>query len=527
MEQRNITIKLLFVFLASFFSFTFVSSVKAQEFFSEDSTFIKAEKLFHSQNYNEALNSYLKIYPSKKDDPLLNYKIALCYLYSDSNKTEALQYLELINSHLQSGKISLGSKGEKIPIEFYYNLGRVYYHLYRFDDAIEAFNKYKTISTKNTYKNDVAAQIKMCTTARDLINNPLKVTISNLGPEINSPFSEHSPLTSADGMILFFTSKRIGLQDTSNENIYMSFKLNDEWTVPVSIGAAINTKEDEISLRLSSDGERLFIYKGNMKEHNIYFCTLKDNNWTTPQSIYDQKNLESNVTDSVLYFASDQSEGYGGKDIFKIQRLPNGSWGLPQNVGPTINTDFDEDSPTLTADGKTLYFSSKGHNTMGGYDIFYSTLYNDTWAAPQNIGYPINTLEDDASFTLSLDGKYAYYASAKEFGFGDKDIYAVLFQEEKNSPLTILKGIISYKDNPDTVVNAKIKVVDMESNEVIGIYKPNSTTGKYLLILLPGKNYNIIFEEEGYLFHSEKLYIKDQFIYQQKDKPVELVPINR
>ena len=218
--------------------------------------------------------------------------------------------------------------------------------------------------------------------------------------------------------------------------------------------------------------------------------------------------------------------GYGSCDLFYSQN--NGSnWSKPVNLGPKINTELDDRAPFIHPDGVSLFFSSNGHETMGGFDIFQATdLGEEGWSTPENIGYPINTPEDDISYATSVDGKRSYYASKKEGGKGENDIYLITIPKPSVQPMTVLVGEFTTGDEGGSIPkDAEIIVKDNETNEIYGIYKPNQKTGKYLFILPPDKNYNITYNAEGFLFKSENVIIPKNSAYQSIKKVIKLAPI--
>jgi outer membrane protein OmpA-like peptidoglycan-associated protein len=208
------------------------------------------------------------------------------------------------------------------------------------------------------------------------------------------------------------------------------------------------------------------------------------------------------------------------------QKDENGEWGKAVNMGPLINTPYDEDAPFIHPDGVTLFFASNGHNTMGGFDIFYSSLSEDQsqWLAPVNVGYPINSPDDDIYYVVSPDKTKAYYTSFKEGGHGEKDNYLITFLDEQKVPLALLKGIVkdAYGMVPKGIL---ITVTDNETGKVVGIYNPNKKTGKYLFILAAGKNYNIAYEADGFLFYSENREVSKKSNYYETYRAIELPPV--
>ncbi len=373
---------------------------------------------------------------------------------------------------------------------------------------------------------------------------PIKMQITNLGGTINSEYDEHSPVFSADEQILIFTSKRkseIHLAKTEDgqyyEDIYISQKLADgQWTIPVSISSNINTPRHEASIGLSPDGQELYIYVDestilNPRDGNIYVSRLIGDEWTKPVKLnintkYNENHASISADGQELYFTSDRPEGYGGLDIYKSKRLPNGEWGIPVNLGPTINTPKDEVSPFIHPDGVTLFFSSKGHNSMGGFDIFYSILDDSMkWSTPTNLGYPINTPNDDAFYIPTPDGQRAYYASERPGGIGRKDIYIITLPQSEEKLLTVMTGYITMA-NGRLPENVTIRVIEEATNKEVGIYTPNSKTGKYLFILKAGKRYIISVESDIFLPYTEIIDVSDSVTYNKIERPITLNPID-
>ena len=499
----------------------------------------KAEIAFDFSDFTHALPLYLKYDSLESGKPMIKYRIGQCYINSTTQKLEAIPYLEAASeaySHPQSGKLG------KVPAEVYYDLARSYHIAYRMDEAIVTFNKYKAFFAEDDYQFKMAnRQIEMCNIAKTLVDNPVRVEITNLGSVINSSFPDYSPVITADETELLFTSRRPGstgglLTEDGEyfEDVYISYrKEDDEWTNPVGIDANINTTTHEATINISPGGDQLFIYKDDNGDGNIYSCDLDGDKWSTPKKLNSNINTKSwethcSVTaDGItLYFVSDKKGGYGGRDIYASKRLPNGEWGIARNLGPEINTEYDEDAPFIHPDGKTFIFSSSGHSSMGGFDIFTSTFTDGVWSTPENVGYPINTTDDDVFYVLSADGKHAYFSSFREQGFGEKDIYSISFPDNKKEyPLTLVKGVVSLEDDTTSDINATITINDNENNEFYGIYRPNKKTGKYLMILPPGKNYNIATESKGFLFHSENLHLENQATYYEVRNDVKLKSI--
>jgi outer membrane protein OmpA-like peptidoglycan-associated protein len=269
-----------------------------------------------------------------------------------------------------------------------------------------------------------------------------------------------------------------------------------------------------------------------MGDGNIYSTTLNGEKWSKPVKLNEHVNSKYwepsacfSADGNTIYFTSNRPGGYGGRDLYSVNKTPKGDWANALNLGPTINTAYDEDAPFIHHDGITLSFSSNGHNTMGGFDIFASTLTGiNKWTEPENVGYPINTTDDDIFYVISPDGRKAYYSSFRSDGLGEKDNYIATFLDRKETPLTLMIGLVN--DNSGKPVNdVEITVTDNITEEVVGIYHPNSKTGQYIFILTPGRNYNITYQAEGHLFYSENMDIPLETNYYEIYKPIILEPI--
>ena len=278
----------------------------------------------------------------------------------------------------------------------------------------------------------------------------------------------------------------------------------------------INTDGHLATVNISADGQTLFVYRDDNGDGNIYTTTKnQDDQWGELVKLGSDINTEykeshAHVTPdgNVLYFISDRKKGgLGGQDIYFCKKLPTGDWGLAQNAGNILNTPYDEDGIFLHPDGKTIYFSSKGHSSMGGFDIFYSELdETGNWGAPINMGYPVNSTDDDVFFVTSTDGKRAYYSSFKQDGFGEKDIYVITLVDAQEKPLTLLTGFLKVAGFDETPESAIITVTDNETGNLIGRYVPRKKDGKFSIILNPGGDYHIEYAAESYTME-EDIYI--------------------
>lgn len=532
-----------------------VNAQNSMQNFEKD--FDHAEKIFsevYQEGKNEALSYYkggfsvarplfLELYKQDTTNMNVAFKIGVCYLSSRQERVKAIKYFSKAVTSVSKNYKESSYKEKNAPLIAYKFLGDAYHLNYQFDNAIDSYLKYIAVMAENNATDKVMVEetnhcIEMCQTGKRLVANPINVKIENLGNTVNSTYADYSPVLTADQSTFFFTSRRPestgGQKDADGnffEDIYMSTKTAKGWSKAVNIGAPINTNDHEATVGISPDGQTILIYKDDNGDGNIYSTSLNGDVWSKPvklneniNSKYWEPSASISADGNTMYFTSNRPEGYGGRDLYTSKKTPSGEWAKPQNMGPRINTKYDEDAPFIHHDGVTLTFSSNGHATMGGFDNFTSLLSNDgSWSDPMNNGYPINTPDDDIFYVVSPDGTKAYYSSFRKEGLGEKDNYMATFLNRKETPLTLMKGIIL--DGSGKPADVEITVTDNATEEVVGVYHTNSKTGQFLFILTPGKNYNITYEQKDHLFYSENMDIPMETNYYEIYKPITLVPL--
>ncbi len=488
--------------------------------------YLEAEDAFANENYNAALPLYLKLDSLSKGNANINFKIGLCYLSGATYKTKSIPFFEEAIKNIARKYLEGEIKESQAPLSTYYYLAKAYHLNYEFDKAILMYQKYidelGTGSKVDSEIADVKHDIETCNNGKELIKNQKKVTITNLGSAINSINADYSPVVSLDESTLIFTSRRQGgtsdVKEANGkyfEDIYISHYVNDTWQKAVSIGTNINSYGHEATVNISADGQKLLIYKDEGGNGNLYLSELKGDEWGIPEYLGAKINTPSwethacfSANNRTLYFVSDRTDagGFGGRDIYKCLKLPNGEWSAPQNLGPTINTPYDEDGVFIHPDGKQIFFSSKGHKSMGGFDIFSSVINDENgfWSEPINVGAPINTPDDDIFFVTTADGKRSFFSSDKEGGLGEKDIYMITYDENETRDITILVGRIINNTDED-ISNNKIAIIDLTTNDTIQDLIANSSTGKFGANLPVGTSYKTIYLINGKEVFSEVL----------------------
>lgn len=510
--------------------------------------FMEGSYLLLENEPDKALENFKKAYEFDSTSANINYMLGISYMQSDSQKEKAEYYLSKAVKNI-SNKYKSDNAGEKAaaPLaHFYY--GKALHFNYKFEEALVEFNAFKPyVNPKDKeYVKMLDREVVTNNLAKQMINFPLNVKITNLGDKINSPYPDYSAVLSGDERTLIYTTRRPentgGMKDSDGsdfEDIVVSYKDNKgEWSPPTPLG--INTFGHEASINLSPDGQTLIVYKNELGgktpagNGNIYYTEYNGKDWATLLEFGDDVNtpyLESHAclsTDgNVLFFSSERPGGFGGKDIYRCVKLPNGKWSKALNMGPDINTEYDEDGGFIHPDGQTFYFASNGLKSIGGFDILYATLNEENkFSNVTNIGYPINTTDDDLFYVTSPDAKRAYFSSSKGGGYGNKDIYRITLEEVRETYLALFKGQILPAQGETLPENITIVVTDKESNEVIGVYRPKFINGTFTTILPPGKQYNFSYQVNNHEeFYNEDIFVSNEFAYQEIKREVALEPV--
>ena len=527
-----------FIFLLSTCFSAAISQDTIYDLFKFKDKYKLGETMIANGDFREAGYIFNELRFSDKTNANLCFKTGFCFLKAYMNKELALQYLKQAEKHISEDYKFGNWKERKAPVETYYYLGQAYHVNYKFKEAISCYKKLKSkVKDDAEFTEQINRDIEISKNAMDLVKHPVDIIETNLGKRVNTKYSEHSPVFTADESVFIFTSRRKGsvggkMTDDGQyfEDIYISYNREGILSKPRNIGTNINTEAHEATIGLSIDGQQLFIYKDDGNNGNIYVSYLHENEWTVPEKMPDPINTRFQETHATLqadmktlYFTSNRKGGFGGLDIYKSMLMPDGTWTKPENLGPEINTPYDEEGPFIHTDGKTLIFSSKGHNTMGGFDIFYSTLERGYWSEPVNIGYPINSTGEDVFFSSTPDGKRAYYSSYKAGGKGQTDIYMITFPQKKSNSIALVSGTVM-SETGKIISDVRITVFNARTSGVQNVSTPNAKTGKYLFVLTPG-DYHVTYEANGYLFHSEKLNVPDAAAYQEINKTVILEPV--
>lgn len=494
----------------------------------------QAQQSYYAGDYQRAANLYRDLLSEKPNDANLMGRIADCYFHLG-------QYADALTN---------AEKAKSIDEKAYENtslvLGRLYHMNGRLDEALTEYNTFKGIVgvTKKAEESQIDLFITQIATSKELIAHPVNVKIENMGDVINSEFDDKAPMITADGKTIIFTSRRPGKSSALDvegdnkhfEDIYISRwdSIKKMWADAELIPGSINTEGHDACTSISPDGKQIFIYKndanGESRGGDIYVSRMgSSGKWGAAKSVgkpinttYWEGGACVSPDGKTLYLISERPGGMGHGDIYVAQRKTRTEWDTPVNIGAPVNTAEDEGGLFLAPDGKTLFFSSKGHNSMGSYDIFKTTFENGKWSTPVNLGYPINTVNSDVCFSVTIDGKTGYFNSDRKGGLGERDVYKVdlsnypvLEKDMKSKPkatttevapvMAILKGDI-FDATAGKGIEAELKVFDEAGTEVASTTSTEGT-GEYFITLLAGKTYHIKIAPKNYKPIDEKVEI--------------------
>ena len=494
--------------------------------------FLEAESYFLFEEYNEALPLYLRINNKFPENNNINYKIGVCYLNNSYEKENAISFLERAVTDINPEYKENNFKEKSAPLESLFHLGTAYRINNLIDKAIETYKKFGEQSDPAIYDHKlVDEQINACYNAIDLKTRPIDFDILNIGDRINTRFSDINPVVSGDETKMVYIQKQ-----QFYDAVFFSEKIDGVWSIPRNIIPELGVDEDAYPTALSYDGNLLLIYRSDNFIGDLYYSTLSDGTWSKLVKLNDNINTkywESHAcltrNNDTLYFTSNRKGGYGGLDIYFSTKDKSDQWTSPVNLGPVINTIYNEETPFITSDGNTLYFSSYGHYNMGGYDVFYTSLLEDgTWSVPINAGYPINTTEDDIFFVPVNNGIFAYFPRFLQDGIGRTDIYKLEIYSGTHPRKFMIKGLVSYPGEELVKNPVTVKVINYLTRDTVSLSNANLETGEFSFDV-PAGQYDILIEGEDIQSATSSLLIPKDFRGKEIDleKTIELALVEK
>ncbi len=495
---------------------------------------IKALNVGDSKGAIEKFQAAIKV---KNDYSDAWYYLGMTYMREE-------MYKEAIFSFRSLEKINPGYK-----TSMYYEIIKAYIATDQLTNAGFYAKKYiaKLPKGPKAMKSQHLAKNRLIYASESVIIRKLPNSTTDPVPvaELNSISGDYMPQVNPTGTRLYFTSVRKGGFDFQNanskpndwgEDIYFSDLTNNVWTTPELLPAPLNSTGNDFGSSFTGDGQIMVYVKCSETKGvgscDLYITELNGTEWSEPVNmgnVVNSAEWESQPTISSdgnrIIFSSTRKGGYGGSDLYMSEKNHLGDWGIPQNLGSTINTPLSDGSPYLAPDGKTLYYSTAGHPGFGGTDVFYSVFENDKWSKPENLGAPINSGGDDTNFSISASG-FGYMASSR-LDENNFDLYRVELPEHlKPKPTAVVQGVVSDGESAEPL-QALVLVEDIDTGELLAVNKSNSESGEYLVVLPAGRNYSVSASSEGYFFYSQSFELPKDTTYQEIVKDIALEPIKK
>ncbi len=521
----KILFSLFFIFLFSLISQAQLTDIEVKEFIttaSEEELLTENTRMMASNYLFQAELVMDKLLLFKQDNSNYNYRKGYLLMEGRRDYANAIPYLLKAIKNTKPHFDAFNTKEESAPADAFYHLATCYHYKYDFDEAIKHYNSFLTASFSKSSLIEIAKiKIAQCELGKKLIEKPVKVKLLNMGKEINNSFPDYSPVISLDGSALYFTSRRPWEGNQTEmfrdpainqypEDVYVSYMDYDSsWTTATRLDFCL-PERNEATIGVSPGERRIYLYEDSTGSGDIYYTDFY------AQKFNDIKKLEiENVNTkywethcfftndgSKAFFSSDRLGGLGGRDLYMCLKTSDSTWSEPRNLGSKINSVLDEDAPFVSVDNKTLYYSSNGEKSIGGFDILISDLDVDgNYSDSRNVGYPFNSTNDDIYYTTTIDGLRGYMASYRENGQGEKDIYEISNDFLGVKSIAVLKGLIRMRDfSPlpeDFAVSMTIKCLNCEDSKSLRTLFPRVTDGYFFTDLQPCKSYELSFMKAG------------------------------
>jgi hypothetical protein len=464
--------------------------------------FAEAESCNLFEEYELANPLYLLL--DSPENFNIQYKIGTCYLNIPGEKEKAIPYLESAIKHSNYDAKINSFKEKRAPLDAYFFLAKAYMINNELDKALSTFNKFKTLAQETEKKGGmknlayIDQQIQACNNAISNQEAPFRISKKRLGPEFSQGSINENPAVSFDGNTIVYTERR-GILNA----IMFSKKIRGKWQSPVEITSQLKAGDDCSSCSLNRDGTILFLYKTDNFDGNIYSADYVNGVWTPIKKLnknvntkYYESHASVSANGNKLYFTSNRNGGQGGLDIYLSEKDASGDWGPAINLGSTVNTKYNEDTPFITINDSLLYFSSEGHKGMGGYDIFRSSGTGSTWKSPENLGFPINSTDDDRFFQPFNNDENGFYSITTDYK--KKEIFYITLTNPRLNRMYELSGKYSLKDTVVTYDEKNaIYLTDKVTGDTLDTGYPDKFTGQYNFIVAPGK-FRLLYTGPGY-----------------------------
>ncbi len=490
----------LFLQLISLVVLTFSAAAQSNAGMRKIFTEAESYNLFDESELANPLYLLLE----KPDNYNILYKIGACYLNTPGEKEKAIPYLEEAVKHSSYEAKITSFREKRAPLDSYFFLGKAYMINNELDKAQSTFELFKKLAQGKEEKGGmknlpfIDKQIEACKVARTFEEAPSRISKKIVSSGFSQGSFNENPAVSFDGNTIVYTERR-GIVNA----IMYSRKIRGKWQPPVEITSQLKAGEDCSSCSLNSDGTLLLLYKTDNFDGNIYYAENINGTWTPIKKLnrnINTKFYESHAAISPdgrkLYFTSNREGGIGGLDIYVSQKDTLNDWGPAKNLGNKINTVFNEDTPFITLNDSLLYFSSEGHSGMGGYDIFRSRSEGSAWEDPENLGFPVNSTDDDRFFQPFNNDENGFYSM--NTAYKKKEIFYITLSKPEINRVFEMTGNYSLKDTVVTYDETSlIFLIDKNSNDTLDTGYPDTQTGKYTFLVAPG-DFRIVFTFPGY-----------------------------
>lgn len=504
----------------------------------EKSKYNEAENYFKVGNYSAAWLIFQDIVKGDTLNSNILYKAARCIIELRKDPNLAITFLQKAQQNIATQKEYNADalKCRKAPAEAKYFLAKAYLQNKDFEMASALFADFSTFPPASPELAKTAArESETSKNAAELIAIPVNMKISSLGDQVNSKSDDFFPLITADESVMIFTSSRKivdsekpGKDGRYSNKVLISKKISGSWSSPEILSQNISPDENYIAVGFSSEGNNLILQKREGSDGNLFISKFNGSVWQKPIRLnaaintkFDENSASFSSDATIMYFSSNRPGGLGGYDLYFSRKLPNGEWAEAQNMGPLVNTPYDDIFPYVHQDGNTLFFSSVGHNSIGGFDVFFCALGDSAkWTAPMNMGYPVNSIYDESGYVCSPDGKRAYFSIVTDDTEQNLEICQIS-TVSTTKQYAIVTGVVK-AEGKNTSENIEITVTESESGEVTGKYLPNVSNGRFLVVMPPRKNHVVYCEGPDCFPYIGNVTLSRKSSYQESETSVSL-----